>query len=270
MPALQLLLDFLADLVVPAPVAPAAAPPRAASPRRGRAGTTPPARDGAIAADGTTLEARLRRLGLPAAMRVRTHTNRTVMVSVTRAGVLRVQAGYQHAPDEVLRAIVRFAHPRARRADRVAARRALLAFPIATVAHVPARRRSDAARPGDEALLDRLRAMHAELDQLHFGGRLGPIPIRLSGRMRRRLGELVADRATGAPVEIGISRRHLRRDGWAAVRETLLHEMVHQWQAQEALPLDHGVHFRRKALEVGIDPRATIQPGCSYSRSATS
>ena len=42
---------------------------------------------------------------------------------------------------------------------------------------------------------------------------------------------------------------------------TLLHEMVHQWQCEQGLPLDHGQSFRRKALEVGIRPNATAPAG---------
>ena len=61
----------------------------------------------------------------------------------------------------------------------------------------------------------------------------GEIPIRLSGRMRTRLGELSVDIRTGlpdsrSPSAAGISPRH----SWAEVEHTLLHEMVHQWQAE--------------------------------------
>ena len=58
------------------------------------------------------------------------------------------------------------------------------------------------------------------------------------------------------PPEIAISRRHIRRHGWDDALQTLVHEMVHQWQAETGLPLDHGRHFRRKAREVGIQPSA--------------
>ena len=58
-------------------------------------------------------------------------------------------------------------------------------------------------------------------------------------------------------AEIAISRRHIRRDPWDDVLHTLVHEMVHQWQDENGLPLDHGPHFRRKAREVGISARAT-------------
>ena len=104
-------------------------------------------------------------------------------------------------------------------------------------------------------MIDRLNALRTEYNERHFAGTLPAIPIRLSHRMRTRLGELLAS-ASGAAVGITISRRHIRRDGWNAVADTLLHEMVHQWQAANGHPLDHGREFRRKAMDVGISPRA--------------
>ncbi len=74
--------------------------------------------------------------------------------------------------------------------------------------------------------------------------------------MRTRLGELSVSTTTGAPLEIAIALVHLERDGWKEVGHTLLHEMVHQWQVESGLALDHGVRFREKAREVGIEPRA--------------
>lgn len=201
---------------------------------------------------------RLRGCGLTSISSVSLHLNRTVMVSLGRQGNLRLHRGYAWAPDDVLAAVARFLRPGARRSERAAARAALLAFPVERFARSerPLVRRPESPRPGDERLLARLRNLHDQLNAKYFGGRLGAIPIRLSGRMRRRLGELRVDRATGAAEEIGIARRHLRRDGWEAVRETLLHEMVHQWQAESALPVDHGREFRRMARTVGIEPRA--------------
>jgi hypothetical protein len=98
--------------------------------------------------------------------------------------------------------------------------------------------------------------VHAELNRRHFGGSLGELPIRLSGRMRTRLGELAVDLKTGRPLEISLSRRHLARHDWTEVEHTMLHEMVHQWQAESGLRVDHGPTFRRKAREVGVLPAA--------------
>jgi len=200
---------------------------------------------------------RLRLLGLRDVSRVLTHTNRTVMVSIGSDGTLRLHRGYAWASDRVLRAIVRFLDPRVPRRMRRNAQRELLAFPAEHYAPAPPRpARRERARPGDLRLIDRLQRLHAELNARHFGRSLGELPIRLSGRMRTRLGELAVDLRTGRPLEIALSRRHLARHEWAEVEHTLLHEMVHQWQAETGLRVDHGPTFRRKAREVGVLPAA--------------
>jgi hypothetical protein len=86
--------------------------------------------------------------------------------------------------------------------------------------------------------------------------------------MRTRLGELAVEIRSGRPLDIAISRRHIARHAWPEVEHTLLHEMVHQWQAETGLPIDHGRTFRKKAREVGVLPaakravsRAPMQPG---------
>ena len=186
-----------------------------------------------------------------------THTNRSVMLSLSPKGVLRVHLGYAHAPDRVLKAIVRFLNPRVPRILRRAAEREFLAFPVHE--HAPSRPRAERrerARPGDVALLHRLETLHRELNVKHFGGTLAEIPIRLSGRMRTRLGELAIDFKGARALEIGLSRRHLARHTWVEVEHTMLHEMVHQWQAENGLPVDHRRTFRRKAREVGVLPAA--------------
>ncbi len=204
---------------------------------------------------------RLAMLGLREVERVVTHTNRTVMLSLNRR-VLRVHRGYAHAPDRVLKAIVRFLNRRVPRVLRRAAQREFLSFPVE--AHAPSGPRPCApeqARPGDLVLLHRLTSLHQQLNAEHFAGALGQIPIRLSSRMRTRLGELAADLRTGRPTQITMSRRHLARHSWSEVEHTLLHEMVHQWQAEAGLRIDHGPTFRRKAREVGVLPRAKREVG---------
>jgi hypothetical protein len=202
------------------------------------------------------LHERLVRLGLRGVSEVRTHRNRVVMLSL-RGTVLRIHAGYAAAPDPVLEAVVRYLKPWTRRATRQAAQAEFLAFPAE--AHAPSRerrRRPSRLLPGDAPLLERLRDSHRRLNDLHFGGALGEIPIRISTRMRTRLGEVSLHPLTGMAEEIGMSRRHLRHDAWDEVEHTLLHEMVHQWQADAGQPVDHGPGFRRKAREVGALPRA--------------
>jgi hypothetical protein len=105
-------------------------------------------------------------------------------------------------------------------------------------------------------LLHRLETIHRQFNAEYFGSTLGEIPIRLSGRMKRRLGELSVDIMTGKPMELSLSRRHIARHSWVEVEHTLLHEMVHQWQAETGLRVDHGPTFRNKAREVGVLPAA--------------
>ena len=201
-----------------------------------------------------SLPERLYRLGLDRGTPVVLTRNRTVMISWRPRTGLRLHAGYAAAPDGVLLAIVRFLARRVRREERAAARRYFMAFPAD--AHVPSRaapaRSPRAVEPEDQPVLDRLVHLQEVLNARHFDGRLATIPIRLSRRMRRHLGEFRG----GATAAIVISRRHIRRDGWEAAADTLLHEMVHQWQTEQGLALDHGREFRRKAREVGIVPRA--------------
>ncbi|MEO7237432.1 MAG: SprT-like domain-containing protein [Gemmatimonadales bacterium] len=202
------------------------------------------------------LEDRLGLLGLRGTDHVLTHTNRTVMLSLNKR-ILRVHRGYAFAPDRVLQAIVRFLNPRVPRALRRLAEREFLAFPVEE--HAPSATRAERrerARPGDIVLIRRLGGLHRQLNAQYFGGALGEIPIRLSGRMRTRLGELAVEIRSGRPLGITISRRHIARHGWSEVEHTMLHEMVHQWQAETGLRIDHGRTFRRKAREVGVLPAA--------------
>lgn len=212
--------------------------------------------------DVPSLEERLYRLGLSGIRRVEAHENRSVMVSVTPRGVLRIHRGYAYAPDSVLAAVVTFVRPGVRRCTRRTMERTILAFPAH--AFVPPRRstrRTTPVAPADRPLVRELTARHRRLSARHFGGALKPIRIRISRRMRRKLGELVLESDTNQPREIIISHRHVIRDGWDESEHTLLHEMVHQWQAETGRPVDHGPEFRSKARAVGIVPRASRDVG---------
>ena len=140
------------------------------------------------------LEHRLTLLGLRDVDRVLTHTNRTVMISLARR-VLRLHRGYASAPDRVLRAIVRFldSAPAAGRAPRRRAcvpglsRRAVrAAAATCRPARAPAPRRPRLA-PATGL------APRAAQRRPTSAARSATIPIRLSGRMRTRLGELAVD-----------------------------------------------------------------------------
>jgi hypothetical protein len=197
------------------------------------------------------LLARLQRLGLRRIMRCRLTRNRNVMVSFG-GGELRVHEGYLGAPEAVLEAIVRFVEGRTR-AERRDAQRVIVSFPI-RVARPAARR--ERTHPDDVELAEQLNAWHERYNMRHFHGRLKPIEIRVSRRMKTRLGHYTAATSGGETAEIAISRAHLRRHGWPEALHTLLHEMVHQWQDEYGHTIDHGATFRAKAREVGIAPYA--------------
>jgi hypothetical protein len=205
-------------------------------------------------ASAEELLGRLNRIGLRGIHSCILTRNRSVMISFRR-GALRLHNAYLTAPEEVHRAIVAFVVARTRRARREA-QRVILEYPIPLEAVRPRRAAVQRTRPSEIPLTEELARRHEHYNAMLFCGRLTRIPIRISGRMRRRLGQYVAPCETGRSAEITISRRHLRRHGWEEALHTLLHEMVHQWQAENGMPIDHGPEFRRKASEVGIDATA--------------
>lgn len=142
---------------------------------------------------------------------------------------------------------VRPARPRKARKPRAAP--AVIVAPVTRV-RMPRTHRDDVA------FVHRLQEAHAEYNHALFDGALTPVVIRISRRMKNRLGHYM-EAGRGLPAEIAISRQHIMRDPWDDVLHTLVHEMVHQWQDENGYPLDHSQVFRRKAREVGISARAT-------------
>ena len=143
-----------------------------------------------------------------------------------------------------------------RRAVRAAiAERASRSRPAARSARPVRTSRVMRTHPDDEPIAMQLQEWHRRLNAERFDGALRPIAVRVSRRMRSRLGHY-APAQRGAPAEIAISQRHVKRHGFEQGLQTLLHEMVHQWQDETKLPLGHGADFRRKAREVGITARA--------------
>lgn len=194
--------------------------------------------------------ARLQRLGLTGITRLTLTRNRSVYVSL-RGTEMRVHEAFASAPHEVLRAIVVFANGRG--VERRVAKRIIIEYPIPRGERK--RRSTERLHPDDRPMADRLTQEHERFNAERFGGALTPMRIRISRRMRTRLGHY-APAASHGTSEIVLSRRHVRRHGWDEALDTLLHEMVHQWQDESGLPVDHGPTFRSKAREVGALPRA--------------
>lgn len=199
---------------------------------------------------GATALGRLQRLGLRGIERLTLTRNRSVYVSV-RGRELRMHEAFADAPDDVLRAIVVFTCGRG--IERRIARRQIVAYPIPRGERAP--RRPERTHPDDRPMAERLAREHARLNAERFGGSLATLPITVSRRMRSRLGHY-APAASHGVAHIAISRRHIRRHGWDEALDTLLHEMVHQWQEESGLKVDHSATFRRKAREVGALARA--------------
>jgi len=199
----------------------------------------------------TRFLAKLATLGLQHVRRIVLTRNRSVLITL-KGFELRVHEGFVVAPTEVHVQIVRFVMAR-RPWERQAAREAIIAYPLPR--HTKPPRAPERTHPKDEPLAERLAEWHTRLNGERFGASLGLVPIRVSRRMVRRLGHY-APGVEGGGAEIAISARHVHRDGFAAALETLLHEMVHQWQHESGLPIDHGADFRRKCREVGAIPSA--------------
>lgn len=195
---------------------------------------------------------RLHNLGLPRRFNsVRLTNNRTVMVSFG-SNELRIHEGYLAAPRYVHTAIVGFVSGRTR-AERRLARETVLAHPVERVVSTT---RLPRANPEDAPLVARLEEWHGRYNQEHFGGGLSRVNLRVSRRMKSRLGHYTAALPRGQRAEIAISRSHIVRHGWEEALHTLLHEMVHQWQDEQGHAIDHGATFRKKAREVGITASA--------------
>ncbi len=199
--------------------------------------------------------ARLRALGLRRIERLALTRNRSVYVSL-RGVELRMHEAFTRAPEDVLRAIVVFVHGRG--VERRVARKLILEYPVPRGTRRA--RTAERLHPDDRPMCERLVREHERLNVERFRGELKRIPVRVSRRMRSRLGHY-ALAASHGNAEIVISRRHIRRHGWDEALDTLLHEMVHQWQEEQGLPVDHRAAFRRKAREVGAIARAARRLG---------
>lgn len=208
--------------------------------------------------DADELLACLQTLGLRRVPKVVLTRNRNVIVS-HGPRALRVHEGFLTASEPVLRAIVSFVEG-ARLAERRAAREVIVTHQVARTEPREPRRREQ-THPDDVALAERLTVRHREYNDRYFGGTLQPVAIRVSRRMKSRLGHYSAASGEGGAAEIAMSRRHLRRHGWDETLHTLLHEMVHQWQDEAGHPIDHGALFRAKARAVGVAPAARRRVG---------
>ena len=174
--------------------------------------------------------------------------------------VLRIHRGYAFAPDRVLQAIVRFLNPPGSAGAAPAGRARVPGVSGGGARAVHGREPSarERARPGDVVLLHRLESLHRRAQRGTLRRRAGRDPDPALGPDAHPAGRARGRDPVRPPDSIspsaGVTSPGTRG---AEVEHTLLHEMVHQWQAETGLRIDHGPTFRKKAREVGVLPAAT-------------
>ena len=215
--------------------------------------------------------AELRARGASGLRRVTFRRTRSTIFSLTGHGrVLNLNAAFAAAPPELLDAfaVVATTGPRRTRAyDRAV--RAIRNWPPLAAALEEARARHAAAGNGRAPRLAPccgtpaqrayLRELYARLNHACFGNRLPPdLPIRLSDRMRRRLGQIRYDDGAGerAVLEIALNVDLMLQANDRHRLDTLLHEMAHAEAYLLHGERGHGRHWRRIARRVGCEPRA--------------
>lgn len=203
---------------------------------------------------------------------------RSTIFSLTRGGeVLNLNAAFRAAPPPLLDALAVIATARTRRSQayREAVRR-LCEWPPLVEAISEARRASSAARTAARTAAIRagipstpccgtpeqrayLRSLFRTLNRERFESRLPEnLPIRLSNRMRRRLGQIRFDVIDGERmvVDIALNVDLMLAENDAQRLDTLLHEMAHAEAYLFHGDRGHGPYWKRIARRVGCEPRA--------------
>lgn len=242
-----------------------------------------------MARDGTGILEILREEGAHGLQRVVLRANRSRIWSLTRGGtVLNLHRAFGEAPREILAdfaVIVRSAGSRSRSARGAGARsrgfrnaarsaayrdavRRVGAWPpvIREIGRIREEHRKDPAvgRKGGrccatEGQREYLARLYRYLNRTRFGGRLPEeVALRLSNRMRSRLGQMVPGERDGkrAVAEIALNVDLMLRANDRERVETLLHEMAHAADFLFHGEVGHGPSWRRWAEVAGCTPRA--------------
>lgn len=93
-----------------------------------------------------------------------------------------------------------------------------------------------------------LQLLFAQLNNLHFDGEVPACRIRYNGRFSNSAGRITY---SVKPMLIELSPKHFR-DNDEALRETLLHEMIHAWLFDRDRDTGHGAAFKKKMRECGM------------------
>lgn len=213
----------------------------------------------------------LRRAGARRLDRIVFRSNRSTIWSLTQGGrVLNLHEGYRRAPSDVIRAFAVIARYASRpNAPYREACRTVQTWPGIDAALRrlrQARTRRSQATPlvrcqgtAEEQL--RMRKLYDRLNRTRFKDRLPKdIPLRISRRMRSRLGHMAPEGSRRRPVvaEIALNRTLFRRGNEEVLRETLLHEMAHVAAYLFDGESGHGEAWRAWAVRAGCEPAPCI------------
>jgi hypothetical protein len=255
-------------------------------------GAPPPAADrssgvGSPAATAGEFLAALRQRGATRLQRVRFRRNRTVLWSLTDRGrTLNLHAAYAGSPPILLDAFALLAgSSRDAEGRRRAARRVREWTPVVEAigrlreVEVLAAMAVAQGRPGKEGggappatpgglpscvggveERTRILSLYRRFNEERFDGCLPvEVPIRLSSRMRRRLGHMRPGTSPGGErvvVEIALNHHLLRAANHHLLLDTLLHEMAHAADWLVDGRAGHGPSWRGWARRAGCQPRA--------------
>lgn len=254
-------------------------------------GVPPPAADrssgvGPRAATAGEFLAALQQRGATRLQQVRFRRNRRVLWSLTDRGrTLNLHEAYAGAPPSLLDAFAllagnsRDAEGRRRSARRVrewppvveAMGRLREVEVLAALAVARGRRGEEGEAPpetpgvgpscvGGEEERTRILSLYRRFNRERFDGCLPPeVPIRLSNRMRRRLGHMRPGTGPGGDrvvVEIALNHQLLLAANHHLLLDTLLHEMAHAADWLVDGRAGHGPSWRGWARRVGCQPRA--------------
>jgi predicted SprT family Zn-dependent metalloprotease len=93
-----------------------------------------------------------------------------------------------------------------------------------------------------------LQLLFAQLNNMYFEGEVPACRIRYNARFSNSAGRITYSER---PMVIELSPKHFRERP-EALRETLLHEMIHAWLYDRAKDTGHGPAFKKKMHECGM------------------
>lgn len=109
--------------------------------------------------------------------------------------------------------------------------------------------------------LGRLYVLYHDTNERYFGGLLPLVPIYFAPNLKPGKTETTAylwtDDYEGVPRYIVVREEHALQDPWPSVQDTLLHELIHVWQASRGHKVNHGPTFKKMAARLGVAATAT-------------